>query len=232
MDNFGFYADIEGVKHFLGKDKNLAWDLILGLTDSVCGMCRAISSHNSDNIGRFVGHQMGDGFFLQFDSTKNEYGPCKGTADTLVMLAVVLAQRFLIKYQGILHIGIAKGEISGHSLHHLDTSNIGASVISFMPVTGTLLAETYSLTCFKIPVRQNYKYCPNVLISQDLYDSLSETRIKLSEVVKDKKRAWQYNKFEEPDNGLIELYRRIWPNEQLNSNSIKNALNKYNANNA
>jgi len=231
MSDLGFYADIKGIKCFLRRDKNIAWDLILGLTGNICDMCRAVSSRD-DNIGRFQGYQMGDGFFLHFDRVKNEYGPCNGTPSTMVKLAIVLAQKFLIEHQGILSIGVAKGEVSGHSLGHLDRDNIGASKLFLLPITGTLLAETYRLTAVKPDKNsKQYKYEPKILINQNLYESLTtDMKDDLSNIKISKENIWQYNGFCNPDKTIKKLYKRIW-NEDITAKNIKKALGKYNENN-
>ena len=114
MNNLGFYVDIQGIKGFLNKDEDKAFNLIVSLTNDLHILGEGISNPDN-NIGRFLAYQMGDGFFVQFDNVLNGYGNCRGNAKDVILLSVILIQRFLIEYEGILRIGIGCGEFSGMS---------------------------------------------------------------------------------------------------------------------
>ena len=238
MSCFGFYADIAGVKHLLKTDEEKVIGLIYGLGNDL----HKIGEYSSrQNIGRLFVYQMGDGFMVQFDNVKYSSQNCHGTPDDMINFAVVLVQRFLVFHKGILHIGIASGEIYGLSesgftfTNHANHNNgnghhCGHGRFYLLPIMGTLLARAYSLTNQDVESKTR-DHQPRLLIHSDLYDLMPETFKKHLQEIKvlgeAKSKEPIYLKTIDHDQKNKHLYQEIW-GETITPELISESLGHYN----
>lgn len=242
MSCLGFFADIAGVSKYLKTNdgKTKAMNLYYALGNDLYTIGQYTSKKN---IARFLAYQMGDGFMVHFDTVKFSNGNCHGTAMDMVNLAIILAVRFLVTHNGILHIGLAMGELlglseSGYDFAKLKNSNsgngycCGHGLFFLLPITGTLLAETYRLTNAKISGNnQQYRYEPRILINPNLHNSLLDMKDGLTQIKCKGGNVWQYSKFNNPNNTIKKFYKLIWHND-ITAESIKDALKRYEESNA
>lgn len=232
--SLGFYVDILGVGQNLVKGNDarvmgLIYDLGNSLFDLGVYAAR-------QNWGRFFAYQMGDGFMIHFDNVKFKTKEgCTGNANTMLYLALALSYRYLIKYRGMLKIGLAEGDffgMSGSGFKFISNTNSGngyrcaEGLIFLLPVSGILLAKAYQLINLH-KVRKPFK--PYVLLHPEIHSKLSsDLTSSFNSRTKKSEHWWYYDFNRVAPEPVFKIYRDVWF-EELEQEMFKNAVRSYNA---
>ncbi len=166
-------------------------------------------------------YQLGDGFFIRFDRAALRDRHCFGKPIDVVELAVLISPRFLYHHDGILRIGIAEGEFSGHSHGSYVFKNrkngcgylLWRGTIFVLPVMGALLAEAYLLT--QKSNSKTSRHEPRVWIHSDLYSLLNDIRSDLEEdsyqrSANEKQSVWSYTNLMNPSDHIKARYKEVF----------------------
>ncbi len=236
----GFFVDVSGVSSFLQKKQD---GKVMSLFYALGNCLHAVGDYSSrNNLGRLFAYQMGDGFMVQYDNVKYSPRNCKGNADTMARLAIVLVLYYLVKHQGVLKVGLAEGDFFGLSesgykfvkqenVNHGSSFRCGQGLIYLLPVTGNLLARAYGLTTRTYRARRPEYYIPQVLVESNLYKTLSiSTTAHLEPVFFDRQKIphWGYFNIVNPGKKVLALYNQVW-GEDLDKEKILQSLQRYQA---